>query len=569
MKLLNPLESLTWNSLFRSSRSRLRRRLPSFAPMSLAAEVLEERQLLSGTVNVQQVGSALILTADANGSAGSSPTFELYRSGGTVIVDDDGSGTTIFKNGGSAGSSQSFSIANVSTVTVNLGTGYDTFYMYDLSTTGSVTINGKSAASGGAVGADVEIYTDSSAVTIGGSIIANLGQQNSDDSYFYVYTNGGNLTVNGSINVTEKGAAYFETYVRSNWSDGGGDLLVKGSILLSESGSGDKYNTVNAYYPSNLTVNGSVTLTRTDAGTGYMELRIWTDDDNSTMLIKGSVIFTDLLGKGHDYFYINTDDYENSSITINGNVTFNNSLNTNAHDDVEIYGSVDDNAGVLIKGNLTLLLSKDSSTADDSEGDDYNYVYLGEDDSEGGGYGLVVNGLTTITGGNGQDWYQIIEARFNGLVTINTMGNPAASGFNDYIEVDGSLFAGLVTTVTMNGPGAVLSINNKSEVLDSPDVFQPAQPNGFIKDQYTPHQTTEFKGIVHVFMNGPGASIHVADDSPGSSTLVAFDSLVTVVGGVGGFPAGTLYVKPSNVSFKFPVFPINFGYVLVSDSPPV
>ena len=46
--------------------------------------------------------------------------------------------------------------------------------MFDLSTAGDVVVNGKSAAAGGALGSDVEIFSRSSDMTVGGSIIENL-----------------------------------------------------------------------------------------------------------------------------------------------------------------------------------------------------------------------------------------------------------------------------------------------------------------------------------------------------------------------------------------------------------
>lgn len=600
------LKSLTWHSLLGPAGRRLRRRAPGFA--SFAAEVLEARQLLSGTVNVVQVGSALTLTADANGSAGSTPTFAIHRiSPTTVQVDDDGSGTLIAMNGafGAAGAAQTFAISSVSSIIVNLGSGYDTFSMYDLSTTGSVTINGRGAIQGGALGADVEIDADSAPVTIGGSIIANLGQQNStsDNSLFYVFADGASLTVTNSITVTESGAAMSDVEVfnqsgnltvgsvsynqsgagdkyasvESFTLDGPGDVLVKGAITVNQSGSGESTtfelytfdggnvtvnglvavsesglasHIINVYSDDGaLTLNSSLMASRADAGASYMVLYIYADAESSPIWIKGSVSFIDLLGRGHDEFDINND-VEGSPITIGsaagtGNVTFNNAGNTASHDDLSIFGSNDfgaTNAIVTIKGALTLNLARTASTSEDGQGFDRNIVYLGDVDPEDGdvGYGLIVNGLTSITGGNGKDDIFIEEARLKLGAVINTLTNPGpGSDFADYLEIDGSLFGGGVL-VTMAGPSAQIDINNG---------------NGFL--------TTEFMGPFLANMFGSHPLIIVADGSGAGFSAVKFDSIVTILGSFGG--GGIFEFDPARVTFFSPLINpllINFKKVV-------
>ena len=109
-------------SLFRCSGRCRRRSQLGFAPVvGLAAEVLEQRQLLSGNVTatsaaVAGVGS-LTLTNDSGDN-----DINVYRlDAGHVEIDAFG-GTTI--NGAA---SVVFALSKVTGITVNLGSGYDAY----------------------------------------------------------------------------------------------------------------------------------------------------------------------------------------------------------------------------------------------------------------------------------------------------------------------------------------------------------------------------------------------------------------------------------------------------------
>src|SRR5258708_15322396 len=96
MKFCNRLKSLTWNLFVKSwGNRRLRRRRPNWAPITLAAEMLEVRALLSGpTANVTAVvsGTALTLTGDNLGNHG----VAVYRVDANHIeIDSMSVGTTI------------------------------------------------------------------------------------------------------------------------------------------------------------------------------------------------------------------------------------------------------------------------------------------------------------------------------------------------------------------------------------------------------------------------------------------------------------------------------------------
>src|SRR6516165_2520834 len=117
MKFRNPLRSLTWSSLFASSRrSRWRRRRTGGLSLNVAAEVLEVRSLLSAAnVAATVAGTALTFTSDNNGDH----NVNVYRLDANHIeVDAGAAGTTI--NGAA---SAVFTLSSVSGITVNLGNG--------------------------------------------------------------------------------------------------------------------------------------------------------------------------------------------------------------------------------------------------------------------------------------------------------------------------------------------------------------------------------------------------------------------------------------------------------------
>src|SRR5579872_2712247 len=98
MKLLNPLKSLSWRSLFRRPRTRLRRRMSSFSPAgSFAAEVLENRALLSAAnvnLTVSAAGAMTLTSTDANDD-----TIHMYRNGSGNIQFNAFDGTQITYKG--------------------------------------------------------------------------------------------------------------------------------------------------------------------------------------------------------------------------------------------------------------------------------------------------------------------------------------------------------------------------------------------------------------------------------------------------------------------------------------
>ncbi|MBI3864955.1 MAG: hypothetical protein HY290_24030, partial [Planctomycetia bacterium] len=128
-----------WKSLFQSPR-RLRRRPAHDGVFGfVAAEVLEFRSLLSAAnpaVTLAVQGSNVTVSStDIN-----NPTITVTRSGNNVVV--TGANGTLITYGSTAAAVQTVSLASVTNLTVNLGTGTNTFSITGLSVTGNITING-------------------------------------------------------------------------------------------------------------------------------------------------------------------------------------------------------------------------------------------------------------------------------------------------------------------------------------------------------------------------------------------------------------------------------------------
>lgn len=221
-----------WNSLF--GRSHRLRRKPSHAGRFgfVAAEVLEFRELLSVanpgvTLSVQGTSLTLSSTDIDN------PNVTVTRSGTSVVVSGlNGTQITLGKN---VAATQSVVIPSVSNLTINLGTGNDTFAIFGLGTTGNITINGQSSGM-----ANVSISAGSPNVVIGGSIQANFGSEAATFSLFGSSNGGGSLTVKGSVSVSEGGAGIKQVnlYGPPANNPNGGKLNISGDVSVLDIGNG-------------------------------------------------------------------------------------------------------------------------------------------------------------------------------------------------------------------------------------------------------------------------------------------------------------------------------------------
>ncbi len=244
MRLRNPLKSLTWSLLFhQSSRSRVRRRRPSYAPIGIAAEVLEVRAMLSSAnVTAAVSGTALTLTGDNNGNH----SVDVYRKDSThVEIDATAVGTTI--NGAA---SAVFTLSSVSGITVNLGSGYDSYYIF--SNPGDPALNvgagGITFQGAGGTGDHLDVFNNTANpmsilgnVTVQGKTPGSaLNESGSIGSALDLYTAGsGTLTVNGSVRVSQNGTGP-GGQLANIFTEGAGNLSILGAVaeLSSESSSG-------------------------------------------------------------------------------------------------------------------------------------------------------------------------------------------------------------------------------------------------------------------------------------------------------------------------------------------
>jgi len=258
MKICNPWKLF---AEWQGRRPRLRRRSPALVA-SIAAEVLEERRLLTaGNVNlaVSPLGDITLTSTDAN-----NPDVTMTRSGGTVVFTGS-SGTQI--NYAQTQSAQLIvAIPAVRNITLNLGTGEDLFAMSGLSTTGDVTVNGKSSGF-----ANIQIFADvvNTDVVIGGSIVANFG---GEATSFYLVALKSNLSVNGSVSLAEAGPGSKATFLYGGTSAGNQRLQINGDVNIVDRGTGTDYFSIKGQ----TTINGNVSFdnSRNSAADNYVTIGV-------------------------------------------------------------------------------------------------------------------------------------------------------------------------------------------------------------------------------------------------------------------------------------------------------
>jgi hypothetical protein len=297
MKLLNTLKTSSWNSLQWQSRQRprLRRKSAIWSPAGcLAAEVLEQRALLSATVNLTtSANGAIQLTS--NTAHGEQVSLGVHRNGANVEFTVLG-GTlhnTSTNANFAAGQTLDIALATIKSIAVNLGAGFDTFQIYDLSTTGNITFSGLGGGTQSADGWDLEVFNDFQAPadnTIGGSIIANLGTATASANQFSLFkvqsASVHNLTVNGNVSVAD--ATSSNPLLNEIVIDGLANLVIGGSVNLTSSGSGNQGNTfLTEKSTGRLTVGRNVTIT--SSGAGLQSNGIAMGDGAASLAVTGAV----------------------------------------------------------------------------------------------------------------------------------------------------------------------------------------------------------------------------------------------------------------------------------------
>jgi hypothetical protein len=375
MRLRNPFKSLTSNSLFHSSRNRLRRRRPGFAPITGAAEILEVRAMLSSP-NVAAIvsGTALTLTSDNNGNH----AVNVYRKDSTHIEVDNADGVTTINGGASA----VFALSSVSGITVNLGNGYDSYDLF--SKTGDPGLNVGAAgivfkAATGGAGNNLRVYNESSAdMTIGGNIIVQgscpgtpLIHTSSATSYVDVFTySTGSLTVNGNVAAAE-----------------------------TSTSSGRQYNYLRTDAAGNLTVTGAVSFV-VSGGSGYQESGVGADGTGSLTVGLGvTESGTGSPGGTTNYLYINNGDGNVTVGSVAGGVT-----QTAAGSNLANNYVFDNGTGNMTIGHLSggvLLGGAIIQNATESSGSVQDYVF----DDGSGNLTIGTGGITINESASGTDNY--------------------------------------------------------------------------------------------------------------------------------------------------------------------
>lgn len=295
----------------------------------------------------------------------------------------------------------------------------------------------------------------------GGVTINESSSATTADNHNEVFTiSSGSLLTTGLIKINTANDSVSSiitknaTYTKGSTS---GTLAALG-IVITDAGSQKQENY--AFSDGAAITIGPLGITIIGSGAGYHDNEIYTESSSSPMTIAGPVTVIDT-GTGHSYFEIEAD-AANSPIMVGGSVSYDNHLNTTGRSNVKIVGSTDDANSILtIKGSVIVTLAQTSGTAVDNDGYSYNAASIGEDEGTNGlGFGAVVNGLAIITGSGGQDKVYIEEAQLKLGAIINTQGNPSPGAtWHDELEIDGSAF-GSTVLVVMSGPNAEIDINN-------------------------------------------------------------------------------------------------------------
>ncbi|HEY3966098.1 MAG TPA: hypothetical protein VGM05_16175, partial [Planctomycetaceae bacterium] len=386
------------------------------------------------------------------------------------------------------------------------------------------------------------VFTDGSGnllVGVGGITMNETDPGPGGDNYNEAYADSaGRLSTNGLITMNAANRSgpsdFTKNYVYTAGTSTG--TLAALGIVINDSGPEKQYDYV---YTDGAAINiGILGITISGSGTGHPDNEIFTAADNSPMTIAGSVTIFDS-GSGHSYFDIRAS-ANNSFITIGGNVTYDNHLNTTGHSFVQLYGNNDVTNSVLtIKGSLFVNFASTSGTASDNSGYSYNEVDLGEHNGTLAvterGYGAVVNGVTNITGSNGQDSIYIEDAQLKLGATINTLGNPSPGpSWHDFLNIDGSAF-GSTVLVVMSGPNAQININDG-----------------------TGYQPTLFAGLFEAIMTGSNPLILVANSSGAGYSPVTFKALAIAIGNYGA--GGLFEYHAANVMGS--IVPVSFKVVV-------
>ena len=368
----------------------------------VAAQVLESRRLLAAIGNLTLLNTAGALSLSSTDI--NDVEVSIYRSG-TSVVFEGGRNTTITL-GTSVRATQTISLATANSLTLNLGRGISKVSVEGLSLTGDLRLNnGTNGVTGSSI---VTVNAGATNTSIGGSIVANLGSTNSIFNLYGSRNFGGNMTVGGSVQITQAGA---------------GDKQVNLAGPLANNPSGGR-----------LTINGDVNVL--DTGNGYSGLHV------------------------------------DAGVTIGGGLSFDNSLNTVNGNAIEILSNSQSFGTTSIAKTLTLKTSKalyEGSTVQIEAIGTPLAVGGIATIATGSGADVVelrntrfVNTLALNVGSSpdyARDLMQIDGSTFTLGVTLTSSGSEARLNIGTDLAYAPTVFNSTLS-VYMNGPAAEIYLSN-------------------------------------------------------------------------------------------------------------
>ena len=372
-----------------------------------AAQVLESRRLLAAIGNLTLLNTAGALSLSSTDI--NDVEVSIYRSG-TNVVFEGGQNTTITL-GTSVRATQTISLATANSLTLNLGRGISKVSVEGLSLTGDLRLNnGTNGVTGSSI---VTVNAGATNTSIGGSIVANLGSTNSIFNLYGSRNFGGNMTVGGSVQITQAGA---------------GDKQVNLAGPLANNPSGGR-----------LTINGDVNVL--DTGNGYSGLHV------------------------------------DAGVTIGGGLSFDNSLNTVNGNAIEILSNSQSFGTTSIAKTLTLKTSKalyEGSTVQIEAIGTPLAVGGIATIATGSGADVVelrntrfVNTLALNVGSSpdyARDLMQIDGSTFTLGVTLTSSGSEARLNIGTDLAYAPTVFNSTLS-VYMNGPAAEIYLSNAGALV--------------------------------------------------------------------------------------------------------
>ena len=372
-----------------------------------AAQVLESRRLLAAIGNLTLLNTAGALSLSSTDI--NDVEVSIYRSG-TNVVFEGGQNTTITL-GTSVRATQTISLATANSLTLNLGRGISKVSVEGLSLTGDLRLNnGTNGVTGASI---VTVNAGATNTSIGGSIVANLGSTNSIFNLYGSRNFGGNMTVGGSVQITQAGA---------------GDKQVNLAGPLANNPSGGR-----------LTINGDVNVL--DTGNGYSGLHV------------------------------------DAGVTIGGGLSFDNSLNTVNGNAIEILSNSQSFGTTSIAKTLTLKTSKalyEGSTVQIEAIGTPLAVGGIATIATGSGADVVelrntrfVNTLALNVGSSpdyARDLMQIDGSTFTLGVTLTSSGSEARLNIGTDLAYAPTVFNSTLS-VYMNGPAAEIYLSNAGALV--------------------------------------------------------------------------------------------------------